>query len=178
MDKHGLQRINKIVWHPKYKEYLTKIEEYEKDRIFCKHDMTHFLDVCRLAEILWLTGDYAATKERYPDNQYPINSETIYAAGLLHDIGRWQEYETGIRHEIASANLAEEILIECGFKEPWEKDSILCAIREHRNKKITEVPSLSELIYRADKMSRSCFACKAEAECDWEITKKNMQLIY
>ena len=37
-------------------------------------------------------------------------------AGLLHDIGRHKEYETGCNHHIASANLAEIILKEAAYE--------------------------------------------------------------
>lgn len=166
-----MEKLNKIIQHPKYKEYLARIAEYEKKRVFCKHDMVHFLDVCRLAEILWLR------EKQDSQTAYMINSELLYAAGLLHDIGRWKEYESGIRHEIASAELAPEILEECGFSYE-DRQEILRAIRNHRNKEIKQEFSVAGILYRADKMSRPCFACKAEAECDWDLNKKNMQIIY
>ena len=162
-------RRNKIIQNLKYKEYVRRIEEHEKDRIFCKHDMIHFLDVCRLSEILWLKN-----KEAYLDK---VNTELIYAAGLLHDVGRWQEYEEGVRHEIASARLSVEILKECGF-EKQEIDEIILSIGNHRNKEVKEEFTLSGILYRADKMSRSCFCCKAEKECVWDISKKNMEIYY
>ena len=132
--------------------------------IFCKHDMVHFLDVCRLAEIEWLQL-----------HSCEIEKELIYAAGLLHDIGRWQEYENGIRHEMASGQLAPEILEDCGFHTE-ETEEIIKAIKNHRNSSIKEENSLSGLLYRADKKSRACFCCKAEAECDWPAEKKNLVL--
>ncbi|WP_128609458.1 HD domain-containing protein, partial [Clostridium haemolyticum] len=47
------------------------------------------------------------------ENKLSFNKDVIYACGLLHDVGRWQQYEESIPHEIASANLSEEILKEC-----------------------------------------------------------------
>lgn len=164
-----INKVNQIIQHPKYKEYLKRIELQEENRIFCKHDMVHFLDVCRIAEILWLK------EKKY--SCVSLNTEMIYATGLLHDIGRWQEYETGIRHEIASAKLAADILNECNFGEN-EIEKIVLAIENHRNKKVKEENSLSGILYRADKMSRPCFSCKAEPECDWDFMKKNMQVLY
>ena len=39
------------------------------------------------------------------------------------------------------------------------------------------VPSgLRRVLYRADKASRTCFACPAEKACDWSAEKKNMEL--
>ena len=174
-----MERIDQILNHPLYLEYLQKIKTWEKDRIFCKHDMVHFLDVCRIAENLWLRF-CLENKECSDDMNSDLFSsdmkEYIYATGLLHDIGRWQEYESGIRHEIASASLAESILKDSGFQE-MEKNRILQAISNHRNALVKEEDSLSGWIYRADKRSRACFACEAQELCDWSLLKKNMKLM-
>ena len=83
-------RVNKIIENKMYWEHLDKIEVYEKDREFCRHNIGHFLDVCRIAWILNLEGNLALSKE------------VIYATGLLHDIGRWLQYENGEDHALAS----------------------------------------------------------------------------
>lgn len=181
-----MERINRILKHILYREYIQRINQCERDRIFCKHDMVHFLDVCRLAEIEWLELQLAEMKEKQQQNKENIaakgecklkriNKELIYAAGLLHDIGRWQEYENGIRHEISSGQLAPEILKDCGFGET-ETAEIIKAIENHRNSTVKEEISLSGFLYRADKKSRACFSCKAEPECDWSVEKKNLVL--
>lgn len=179
-----MNRINKIIKHELYLEFIDKIKEYEKNRIFCKHDSIHFMDVCRLAEIDWLncrikkiecsedTG-CLSDKESVEFNQ--INREMLYACGLLHDIGRWQEYETGTPHEIASAKIAPEILYDCGF-ENEEIKQIAVAIVNHRNKEIAGDNSLSGFLYRADKKSRPCYLCEVEHECNWSISKKNKEI--
>ena len=102
--------------------------------------------------------------------------ETIETAGLLHDIGRWQEYEQGIRHEIAGSILAPAILKDCGFTESETKEIVL-AVSNHRNSEIKEELSLSGYLYRADKKSRPCFLCEAEKECDWSREKKNLRIV-
>ena len=173
-----MERVNQIIKHPLYVEYLQKNKEHEKERIFCKHDMTHFLDVCRIAENLYLKHclDVLERKNTKINTVYSEKiKEYIYAVGVLHDIGRWQEYEEGIRHEIASVNLAGPILADCGFEEQ-EIREILLAISNHRNNDIKEENTLSGWIYQADKKSRSCFSCEAEKLCDWSIEKKNMKL--
>lgn len=176
-----MERVNRIIKNKLYLEYIERIKAYEKDRIFCKHDIVHFLDVCRLAEILWLKHRISKMEEKFQDNcliseeAELINRELIYAAGLLHDIGRWQEYESGTRHETASAALAPGILRECGFAEE-EIEKIIVAISNHRDKKMKEEKSLAGFIYRADKKSRPCFLCEAEKECDWSVTKKNLEI--
>ena len=35
---------------------------------------------------------------------------------------------------------------------------------------------LERLLYESDKASRMCFACPAEAQCDWSEEKKNMEI--
>ena len=173
-----MERVNQIIKHPLYVEYLQKNKEHEKERIFCKHDMTHFLDVCRIAENLYLKYclEVHVVENTDVDSVYSDKiKEYIYAVGVLHDIGRWKEYEEGIRHEIASVTLAEPILADCGFEEQEIKE-ILLAISNHRNKHIKEENTLSGWIYQADKKSRSCFFCEAENICDWSKEKKNMKL--
>ena len=77
---------------------MEQIRVLEQDRIFCRHDTTHFLDVARIAYIENL------------ENGLGLAKEEIYAAALLHDIGRHLQYTRGIPHEQASAMEAEGIL--------------------------------------------------------------------
>lgn len=106
-----------------------------------------------------------------------ISQELIYAAALLHDIGRWKQYGDGTPHEEASAQFASEILSDCGFTEN-ETAQIVTAISNHRNEAVREERTLSGILYRADKMSRSCFCCEMERECDWKGSRKNLILRY
>ncbi len=50
------------------------------------------------------------------DTSYYTKQEKqdIFMLGLLHDIGRFRQYEEWIPHEQASAELAEQILKDCG----------------------------------------------------------------
>lgn len=153
--------IQKICAHPLWKRSVERIAELEKDRIFCGHDVSHFLDVARLA--------YIESLER----QMETPKEWIYAAALLHDIGRHLQYEQGIPHDQGSAMLAEEIMTDCGFSQE-AKDAVLEAISGHRKKETAALDGLSGLIYRADKRSRVCLFCPAEPECNWSPEKKNM----
>lgn len=160
-----MERVNKILHHKRYQEYLDRNRTAEEGRRFCRHDMGHFLDVARLALIFDL------------EQEMSIPKEMIYAAALLHDIGRWKQYEDGTPHEKVSALLAAEILSDCGFAKE-EAEQILSAIRNHRNAAIKEERTLDGILYRADKRSRSCFGCEAEPECDWKGDKKNLTLQY
>lgn len=165
MENISKERVNRILEHASYKEYVRRNEKAEAGRGFCRHDMVHFLDVARIAMILKLKEEQRTEEE------------LIYAAALLHDIGRHVQYEDGTPHEEASAVLAAPILEDCGFGDK-ETSVILNAIVSHRNPQTASQAGLSGLLYRADKLSRSCFCCKAEEECDWKKDKKNMRLIW
>ena len=47
----------------------------------------------------------------------------IYAAALLHDMGRVRQYRDGTEHHEESARIAARILPECGFSEESGKRS-------------------------------------------------------
>lgn len=160
-----MNRVNQILAHPKYQQELGRIESLEKDREFCRHGMGHFLDVARLAYIQCL------------EQGLDVGKDVIYAAALLHDIGRGQQYEAGIPHEAASADIAEEILPACSFSGE-EQEQIREAILGHRSQGAGEggASVLGRLLYRADKMSRNCFACPAREACNWPEDKKNLEI--
>ena len=158
-----MDRINRIVSHPLWREAVQDIRELEKDRIFCGHTVSHFMDVARLAEIENLREGLG------------ISREMIYTAALLHDIGRAMQYRQGSPHHIAGGQLAEKILPDCGFS-AGETDEIVEAITRHRAKETGEDRELSGLLYRADKASRLCLFCEAQAECNWSDEKKNLLL--
>ena len=46
-----------------------------------------------------------------------LPKELIYAAALLHDIGRAQQYQYNIPHDIAGVEIAREILTDLHFTE-------------------------------------------------------------
>lgn len=156
-----MDRINKILNNEKYKMYINKLEILEKDRVFCKHNMEHFLDVARIAYIQVLEQNLGYSKE------------IIYAIALLHDIGRVLEYEKGIPHDEASVILAKEILKE-GLFTVEEQELILSGINNHRRE---TKDALARIIYKSDKLSRICFSCSADSECYWSIDKKNKTII-
>ncbi len=155
-----MERIDKILNHDLFLKYLDLNEQAEKERIFCHHDMVHFLDVARIAMIL------------NREEGLGIPKDIIYAAALLHDIGRHVQYADGTPHEEASAKLAPEILADCGYTDK-ETVVIVSAIATHREAAVAKEDSLNGILYRADKASRPCFCCKAEKECNWKANKKN-----
>jgi predicted HD phosphohydrolase len=159
-----LQRVNRILNDPRYREYLKLNEKYEAERKFCRHDLGHFLDVARIAYILVL------------ENRLDVGKEVVYAAALLHDIGRWLQYSEGKPHDEGSAELAEDILTDAGF-DSSEKETVMSAVKAHRGDTEGSV-SFSSLFSRSDKLSRNCFECSAEKECNWNAEKKNMCIKY
>lgn len=159
----GLERLNRICKHPVFLSSLGQIRKLEENRSFCRHELVHLLDVARIAYIENL------------EKQLHISKEMIYAAAMLHDIGRHLQYTHNIPHDEGSAMIAEEILKDCGFSEAEQKE-LCAAIRMHRTKETGGQDDLAGLLYRADKQSRMCMFCDAEPECDWSMEKKNMEL--
>lgn len=161
-----MERINWILKHPLYISSYEHLENMEKGRIFCCHQMPHLLDVARIAYI------------RNLEEQLGIDKTIIYAASLLHDIGKGRQYEEKIPHEIASEIIAEEILSSMPEHLAFtfnEQQMILSAIRNHRTPS-SNVSVLDNLLYESDKASRNCFCCPASEECNWSLDKKNKEI--
>ena len=120
-----MYRLNEVVHHWIYQDYYGRIKRLEKERIFCCHQMTHFLDVARIAYIKNLEENLGFEKD------------VIYTAAVLHDIGKSFQYKWTIPHEVAGEKIAKEILTtlpeDAQFTEE-EQQQILRAIRGHRRK--------------------------------------------
>lgn len=63
-EQRSMQRIWKIYEHPLFIEGLVKNKDAEKERIFCHHDMNHFLDVARLMYIFSMEAWICLWKRR------------------------------------------------------------------------------------------------------------------
>ena len=154
-----MHRIDKIIKDSKFIERVKEINEIEQQRIFCGHGYDHLMSVARIAYILVL------------EEGLDIEKEYVYAAALLHDIGRFSKYEEEMDHREAGPYIAKPILLDAGFSED-EAEEICEAIRLHgtfpENK-----GNLAGVLYRADKVSRDCFSCPAHEECNWPSEKKN-----
>mgnify|MGYP004440834459 CR=1 FL=1 len=68
-EQRRMQRIWKIYEHPLFIEGLVKNKDAEKERIFCHHDMNHFLDVARLMYIFSMV-DMPLEKKRFMRRHY------------------------------------------------------------------------------------------------------------
>lgn len=160
-----MNRIYKIQTNPVFREQFRLLQESEADRAFCRHTMEHFLDVARLMYIYNL------------EENAGIDKELIYAAALLHDIGRYEQISKGTPHHISGARIAGNILGDSGFSEK-EIIRICNAISSHRTKDNNQIDILAQYLYRADKQSRNCFSCPAVKECNWPQEKKNTVILY
>lgn len=156
-----MERIDQVCRHPLWKRYIAEIETGEQTRRFCRHGITHLMDVARLAWIENLERGLGLPKAR------------IYAAALVHDLGRAGPAD--VPHEQAGLAPAFEILQDCNFS-LTERNDILDAISCHRDERTASRDDLAGLIYRADKASRLCLFCPAEKDCNWTAEKKNMAL--
>lgn len=142
---------------------LDNLKKLEDDRIYCRHNLTHFFDVARICYILCL------------ENNIKINKDVIYTTAILHDLGREQQIKNNIPHEEASYNLALKSFEFTDFTTE-EQELILSAIKHHRTK--MDDMSFPAIFAKADKLSRDCFNCKAYDECYWSIEKKNNEIKY
>lgn len=162
-----MEYVARLLHQEQYRETVKKIARLEADRIYCRHNMEHFMDVARLAQI------------RNLKEQLGLDEEMIYLYALLHDIGRMKEYEQGISHAAASAEFAGEIFATIDY--PKEKGDIICrAILAHRRENCGELhgeklwqKAFTQLMKWADKASRMCFACEAADSCKWSEEEKN-----
>lgn len=158
-----MERVNRILQHEAFRQHMRENEAAEEHRIFCHHDMAHFLDVARIAMILNL------------QEKMGLSRSMIYGAALLHDIGRHEQYKVGTPHEAASARIAPDILADCGY-DPEEVQRITEAIALHRDSETAGRHDLAGILYRADKASRACFSCKASGQCNWKEDRKNQEI--
>lgn len=158
-----MTRVEAILANPAYTAYVAQNAGKEAARKFCRHGFQHLVDVARITYILMLeNGDIAEFMDQNNLNRR-MARELIYAAGLLHDIGRWKEYETGEDHAAVSAELAVDILAAAGFSGA-ESALITSAIAEHRRRN-ESMSFLGRYLFEADKLSRVCFRCEAAGEC-------------
>ncbi len=154
-----MDRIDKILNDNEFKLRMKTIITSEYKRKFCRHGLGHALSVARIAYIISL------------EEKLGLEKEMIYAAALLHDIGRYTELEKEMSHHMAGAITAEPILKRAYFSDQ-EIEIITGAISKHKQETM-ETDALSRILFRADKLSRNCFLCDAKDECYWDEDLKN-----
>lgn len=156
-----MDRIDKLLASEEYRSELEKTVCAEKDRIYCLHGLEHLTDVARIAYIISL------------EERLNIKKDIIYAAALLHDIGRGRQYKDGTPHQKAAIELAKKLLPECGYNDN-EISKISDAIDTHRHGETKNL--LGSVLQKADNMSRLCFNCKARDSCKWAADEMNMTI--
>lgn len=158
-----LKRIQLLMNEPLYAEYMERNSSSKKERL-CPHDISHHFDVARITYILILeNNDLAYFMKESRISSRTAAKDVIYAAGLLHDIGKWAEYREGIDHSTYSAKLARGILPRALFNYE-EIETISKAIAEHENLN-DEMSFLGEKLYRAENLSRICSQCQHNTQC-------------
>lgn len=153
-----MQRIRPILRDQEFLTLLREIEELEQDRIYCRHGLPHLLDTARIAAIMAMDANAGCPRD------------VIYAAALLHDIGRGVQYTQNIPHEQAGIAIAKRILQRTEFT-PAEQEEILTAVGGHQSEQREH--TLSRLIHEADHACRMCFACAAQDTCKWTEEQRN-----
>ncbi len=168
-----MERINKILNNSKFKTILADLKKIEKDRVFCKHTMEHFISTARICYMLFLEDN---VRKNLVEELKSINKDIIYAAGILHDIGRLEQYKSGKDHALVGAEMSKDILIDAGYNTK-EIKIITDAIKEHRN--LPEKPTyLGEKLYKADKLSRHCYNCSVKNQCHKKDSIKKQPFQY
>ena len=167
--------VERLLVHPEYRNLQKEIEKLEADRIYCKHEFQHSLDVCRIAWILFME-EQIASQEVADLQEMDLSEwkERIYLTGLLHDIGRVAQYQTGEHHGEAGRKIALRLLDEIGCPDVW-REEILFVVALHfgRDGERMRPGTLGDYICRADHSSRNCFLCNASETCKWLGEEKN-----
>lgn len=154
-----MSKVDDILQDREYLDMMESIMKKEQNREFCRHDISHSLDVARIACILNL------------ERGYGFDREVIYGMALLHDIGRCSEEQDGISHHLSGPAEADLILERVGYTSE-EREEICNAIRKHGDSDKGK-NTLESLLFEADKLSRNCFICPAREECYWDEERKN-----
>ncbi len=157
-----MERVNALLFHDDYQYWIVENNKAEIGREFCRHGLEHALDVARIAYELWLDN-----------GGNPVAKDIVYAAALMHDVGKWCEYDDkSVDHAEIGAEMAESILEEVGYH-PAVVAEIAKAIRGHRK---AGGEGLAGILYQADKLSRPCYLCPVAEKCNWKV--KNEALVY
>ena len=118
-----LPRVDALVRSAAFRRALAAIEDAERERPWCRHGLAHLLDVARIA---WIDA---------LEHGLPLSKDVVYAAALLHDIGRAAQYACGEPHDAAGSRMAAEMLDELPAALRYAADERACivaAVAGHR----------------------------------------------
>ena len=164
-------KYQKILEHKQYQDYLGKLNQLEQNRIYCKHDLNHLLDVARICTIL------------AQEQGITIDKNIVYAASLLHDIGRFNP--SVAKHEQLSGEIALRVLPECDYSDD-EIAQVIDLIHSHRGRdsvkhiremRLEKQLDLKDCFRLADQLSRNCFCCQASDTCKWKVEERNQVVL-
>ncbi len=162
-----MNRLENILHNSVYWDYLHKNQEKEIERIYCKHNWEH------LALTAQLTQKLLREKQQTLAPDPLVNLEIVGASGILHDIGRWIQYETGEDHAQAGSRLARPLLEQAGYSKT--EINLICQAVEEHNKGQEAQSLLGKALCLADDLSRPCAVCQARAGCykmPWLLNKQ------
>lgn len=168
-----MKYVKQLLQDREYLACVKRLEQLEADREFCRHGLSHFLDVARIGWILILEH---AVKDGMEFQSFLEQKEQIYLTALLHDIGRLAQLEDGTPHESAGKEMAGRFLRKIDYPISKQPD-ILEAIQDHRGTRKTN-GDLATIIKEADNRSRNCFFCEALEKCNWEEERRNLSVWY
>lgn len=84
--------------------------------------------------------------------------DQFYVTGLLHDIGRVAQYETGEHHSEAGMRIAKQLLSDIGYPSEWMSETLqIVGVHHGREEENAETGVMEYYIRRADHLSRNCF---------------------
>ena len=200
----------KLLKHPEFLRLQKRVQQIEQERIYCHHELSHALDVCRMAWMMYLEDQmqknlrYGSDAEKM-DTELKNNCELeagftsksepekgmkaenfaelcekkdqFYVTGLLHDIGRVAQYETGEHHSEAGMRIAKELLSEISYPAEWMAETLqIVGVHHGREEENDETGAMEYYIRRADHLSRNCFFCEAADSCKWSDEERNQTI--
>ena len=207
----------KLLKHPEFLRLQKRVQQIEQERIYCHHELSHALDVCRMAWMMYLEDQMQEMLEPEsktdPKNGYEPESgfksgeritvernvgctdnicgkmyssvnlqekkDQFYVTGLLHDIGRVAQYETGEHHSEAGMRIAKQLLSDIGYPSEWMSETLqIVGVHHGREEENAETGVMEYYIRRADHLSRNCFLCEAADSCKWSDEERNLTIFW
>ena len=117
--------------------------------------------------------------KRYSSVNLQEKKDQFYVTGLLHDIGRVAQYETGEHHSEAGMRIAKQLLSEIGYPSEWMSETLqIVGVHHGREEEKDETGAMEYYIRRADHLSRNCFLCEAADSCKWSDGERNQTIFW